>query len=43
MSLKTALELTSGMPFGGSRLPLRDSTPGERETIRTRLSELGVL
>jgi 4-hydroxy-tetrahydrodipicolinate synthase len=43
MSFKTALELVQGIPFGTSRPPLRDSTAAEREQIRTRLSQLGVL
>ncbi len=43
MSFKTALELMRGTTFGRSRPPLRDSTPEERERIRTRLSELGIL
>jgi 4-hydroxy-tetrahydrodipicolinate synthase len=43
MSFKTALELTRGTPFGGSRPPLRDTTPEERNTIHARLSKLGVL
>jgi 4-hydroxy-tetrahydrodipicolinate synthase len=43
MSFKTALELTRGIRFGGSRPPLRDSTPEERRTIQARLSSLGIL
>ena len=42
MSLKVALELM-GRPFGGTRPPVRDSTPQEREAVRQRLSALGVL
>lgn len=43
MSFKTALELTRGITFGGSRPPLRDSTPEERDAIHARLCKLGVL
>jgi 4-hydroxy-tetrahydrodipicolinate synthase len=43
MSFKTALELTRGISFGGSRQPLRDSTPEERDAIHARLSRLGIL